>query len=63
MIAGYYSGRRPMMRIHMALARFGIEGQIDILVDNGDRVMCILGADIDVLNEKISLLQIRMESS
>lgn len=49
MIAGYYSGRRPMMRTHVTLPRLSIEGQIDILVDTGAQVTCILGADVDVL--------------
>ena len=49
MINGYYSGRRPMMRTHVTLPRLSIEGQIDILVDTGAQVTCILGADVDVL--------------
>ena len=50
MIAGYYSGRRPMMRTHVTLPRLGIEGQSDILVDTGALVTCTLGADVGVLN-------------
>ena len=49
MIAGYYSGRRPMMRTHVTLPTLSIEGQIDILVDTGAQVTCILWADVDVL--------------
>ena len=50
MIAGYYRGRRPMMRTHVTLPRLDAEGQIDILVDTGAQVTCILGPDGDVLN-------------
>ena len=39
-----------MMRTHVTLPRLSIEGQIDILVDTGAQVTCILGPDIDVLN-------------
>ena len=47
MIVGYYSGRRPLMRTHVTLPRLGTEGHIDILVDTGAQVTCILGADAD----------------
>ena len=50
MIAGYYSGRRPVMRTQVTLPGLDIESQNDILVDTGARVTCILGPDVDVLN-------------
>ena len=48
MIVGYYSSRRPMMRTHVTLPRLGTEGHIDILVDTGAQVTCILGADAGI---------------
>ena len=45
MIVGYYSSRRPMMRTHVTLPRLATEAHIDILVDTGAQVTCILGAD------------------
>ena len=50
MIVGYYSSRRPMMRTHVTLPRLVTEGHIDILVDTGAQVTCILGADAGILN-------------
>ena len=48
MIVGYYSGCRPMMRTHVTLPRLATEGHIDILVDTGAQVTCILGVDAGI---------------
>ena len=39
-----------MMRTHVTLPRLVTEGHIDILVDTGAQVTCILGADAGILN-------------
>lgn len=38
------------MRTHVTLPRLGAEGHIDILVDTGAQVTCILGPDAGILN-------------
>ena len=40
-----------MMRTHVTLPRLVAEGHIDILVDTGAQVTCILGADAGILWE------------
>ena len=40
-----------MMRTHVTLPRLVTEGHIDILVDTGAQVTCILGADASILWE------------